>query len=77
MQADFGDDPELLNNEVQKMNKIIDNLALVTFETFVKTREQIISQQSQALIELSTPALKLWDEVLLLPVVGIIDTARA
>jgi len=77
MQSDFGDDPELLNTEVQKMNKIIDNLALVTFETFVRTREQIIGQQSQALLELSTPAIKLWDDILLLPVVGVIDTARA
>lgn len=77
LQVDFGDDPELLNREVQKMNKIIDNLALLTFETFTRTREQIIGQQSQALLELSTPAIKLWDEVLLLPVVGIIDTARA
>ncbi len=77
LQTDFGDDLELLNREVLKMNKIIDNLALVTFETFVRTREQLISQQSQALLELSTPAVKLWDEVLLLPLVGVIDTARA
>jgi len=77
LQMDFGDEPELLNREVQKMNKIIDNLALLTFETFARTREQIIGQQSQALLELSTPALKLWDKVLLLPVVGVIDTARA
>jgi rsbT co-antagonist protein RsbR len=77
LQTDFGDDPELLNREIKKMNKIIDNLALLTFETFTKTREQIITNQSQALLELSTPAIKLWDEVLLLPVVGVIDTVRA
>ena len=77
LQVDFGDDPELLNTEIQKMNKIIDKLALVTFEAYAQAREQIISQQSQALLELSTPALKLWDKVLLLPVVGVIDTARA
>ena len=77
LQIDFSDEPELLNTEVQKMNKIIDNLALLTFETYSKTREQIIGQQSQALLELSVPAIKLWDEILLLPVVGIIDTARA
>ena len=77
LQTDFGDEPELLNREVQKMNKIIDNLALLTFETFARTREQIIGQQSQALLELSIPSIKLWDEILLLPVVGIIDTARA
>ncbi len=77
LQVDFGDEPELLNTEVQKMNKIIDNLALLTFEIYSKTREQIIGQQSQALLELSIPSIKLWDEILLLPVVGIIDTTRA
>jgi rsbT co-antagonist protein RsbR len=41
------------------------------------TREQLIGQQSRALLELSTPVVKLWDEVLLLPIVGVIDTARA
>ena len=77
LQVDFGDDPELLNTEIQKMNKIIDKLALVTFEAYARTREQVISQQSQALLELSTPALKLWDEIMLLPMVGVIDTIRA
>jgi len=77
LQVDFGDDPELLNTEIQKMNKIIDKLALVTFEAYAQAREQIISQQSQALLELSTPALKLWDEIMLLPMVGVIDTIRA
>lgn len=77
LQSDFGNDPELLNNEIQKMNKVMDNLALITFETYSKTREQIIAKQSQSLLELSTPAIKLWDEILLLPVVGIIDTTRA
>lgn len=77
LQGYFGDDPEFLNNEIQKMNKIIDNLTLFAVETFAKIREQIIGQQSQSLLELSTPAIKLWDEILLIPVVGIIDTARA
>lgn len=77
LQVDFGDDPKLLNTEIQKMNKIIDNLALVTFEAYSKTRDQIIGQQSQAFLELSIPSIKLWDEILLLPMVGVIDTARA
>jgi len=77
LQEEFGADPESLNTEVVKMNKIIDKLALVTFEAFARTREEVIAQQSRALIELSTPVLKVWDEILMLPLVGIIDTARA
>ncbi|MFQ5346077.1 MAG: STAS domain-containing protein [Mariprofundus sp.] len=76
MQAAF-DDPQHLNNEIVKMNLIIDRLALVTVETFALTREEVITEQSSSLMELSTPVVKLWDAVVMLPLVGIIDTKRS
>jgi rsbT co-antagonist protein RsbR len=77
LQQEMAAQPEWLNEEVTKMNKIIDNLGMVTFETFVITREQVIAEQSRSLMELSTPCLKVWNEVLLLPLVGVIDTSRS
>src|SRR5262249_38099383 len=38
---------------------------------------QRIAEQSQALIEMSTPVTAIWQDILMLPIVGIIDSQRA
>ncbi|HEY9179509.1 MAG TPA: STAS domain-containing protein, partial [Candidatus Baltobacteraceae bacterium] len=49
---------------------------LVTFDTYVRTRETIITSQTEQLLELSTPVVKLWDGILAVPLVGTLDSAR-
>lgn len=39
--------------------------------------EERVAQQSRSLMELSTPVLRLWEEIVLLPLVGVVDTPRA
>lgn len=46
-------------------------------DVIVHDRERTIRQQQQAIHELSTPVLQLRDRLLILPVVGAIDTYRA
>ncbi|MEP6537950.1 MAG: STAS domain-containing protein [Bryobacteraceae bacterium] len=55
---------------------LLDNLGLFTIESFQKTREDIISRQQQELLELSTPVVRLWENVLALPLIGTLDSAR-
>ena len=42
-----------------------------------KEVEETIRSQSQALMEMSTPAIRIWDGMLLMPLVGAIDTTRS
>jgi len=57
-------------------SRAIDDLALFTFEQFVAARESVIVSQSEQLLELSTPVVKLWTGVLAVPLVGTLDSAR-
>jgi rsbT co-antagonist protein RsbR len=45
--------------------------------SFVEERERIIRDQQDALLELSTPVLQVRERLLILPIIGVLDTARA
>ncbi|MDH5673424.1 MAG: STAS domain-containing protein [Myxococcales bacterium] len=40
-------------------------------------RERTIAAQAATIRELSTPVIQIWDQILILPLIGTIDTARA
>jgi rsbT co-antagonist protein RsbR len=54
-------------------NKILSIVALA----FLEEREKVVRQQQEAIRELSTPVLQFREGMLLLPIVGVIDTQRA
>lgn len=60
-----------------RLDAVLDRLTLLSLNAYVKTRERIIAQQSLSLVELSSPVVRLWDKVLLVPLIGVIDTVRA
>jgi rsbT co-antagonist protein RsbR len=55
---------------------LLDQLGLLTFETFQKSREEVILRQQREIAELSTPVVKLWEGILALPVIGTLDSER-
>jgi rsbT co-antagonist protein RsbR len=45
--------------------------------TYTRIEKETIAAQGRALMEMSTPVTEIWSDVLLLPLVGIIDSKRA
>jgi rsbT co-antagonist protein RsbR len=56
---------------------IIGGLEYIVDITERVRQEQKLLEQSRTIMEISTPALKLWDRVVILPVVGVVDSLRA
>jgi rsbT co-antagonist protein RsbR len=55
----------------------VDGAAMFIFDSYVKVREELIADQAEQLLELSTPVVKLWEGVVAVPLVGTLDSARA
>jgi rsbT co-antagonist protein RsbR len=68
--------PNELTDEIWNSTLIIDNLGLHTCDAFIKAKEEVIRRQQEAMLELSTPVVKLWDGILALPLIGTLDSAR-
>ncbi len=49
----------------------------IVVDTYNHLVEQTLTAQSRSLMEMSTPVTQIWESLLLLPIVGIIDSHRA
>ena len=64
------------------INEVVESLAasqdrVASYQRELEARLQTIEQQRHAIRELSTPVIEVWDGVLCLPVVGVVDTVRS
>ena len=64
-------------NAVRAMTKLIHLDTSIVVDAFSAHVSRIIAEQSQTLLEMSTPVTAIWDGILMLPIVGIIDSKRA
>jgi rsbT co-antagonist protein RsbR len=51
--------------------------AMITADTYSLITSETMIEQSRSLIEMSTPVTAIWEGILMLPLVGIIDSKRA
>lgn len=76
LRAELGREPEALAGEMWAATELIDKLGLYVTDVHQKTREAVIRRQQQEMLELSTPVVELWDELLALPLIGTLDSER-
>lgn len=69
-------DPALRYEVSLLVNQLLDAASLLTFSVYVDGREEIIRRQHQQMLELSTPVVRLWRQVLAVPLIGTLDSAR-
>jgi rsbT co-antagonist protein RsbR len=77
---------DLLRGELKETDKLVeenwlmtvllDKLGLYTTEVYQQNRELVIKRQQEELLELSTPVVELWDNIVALPLIGTLDSAR-
>jgi rsbT co-antagonist protein RsbR len=72
-QTDF----ELLNRVLDAYEPAANRIANTVAVGFVQERERIIRQQQEAIRELSTPVLQVREQLLILPIIGVLDSQRA
>jgi rsbT co-antagonist protein RsbR len=68
---------ELLNRILDAYEPAANRIANTVAVSFVQERERVIRQQQQAIMELSTPVLQVRERLLILPIIGVLDTQRA
>jgi rsbT co-antagonist protein RsbR len=69
--------PDQLNRVLDIYEPAANRVAVTVGVSFVEQRERIIREQQAAIRELSTPVLRVRDRLLILPIIGGLDTQRA
>jgi rsbT co-antagonist protein RsbR len=73
----YHDDFDLLDRVLDAYEPAANRIANTVAVSFVEERERVIREQQDALRELSTPVLQVRERLLILPIIGVLDNARA
>ena len=73
----YHDDFNLLNRVLDAYEPAANRIANTVGVSFVERRERVIRQQQEAIRELSTPVLQVRERLLILPIIGAMDSQRA
>ena len=71
------EDSDLLDRILDAYEPAANRIAVTVGVSFVEERERVIREQQEAIRELSTPVLQVRDRLLILPIIGVLDSPRA
>ena len=69
-------DPKDLVSDMWTTTTLLDKIGLYVMELHQQNREEVIHRQQEELLELSTPVVQLFENILALPLIGTLDSAR-
>ena len=76
LQKEYESDAKSLAEETWTASALVDNLGLLTIDSYTRAREEVVNRQQQELLELSTPVIKLWEGIVAVPLIGTLDSER-
>jgi rsbT co-antagonist protein RsbR len=75
--VNYQHDLDLLNRILDAYEPAANRIAVTVGVSFVEERERVIREQQEAIRELSTPVLQVRERLLILPIIGGLDSQRA
>ena len=73
----YQNDPKTLDRVLDSYEPAANRIAVTVGVSFVEERERVIREQQDAIHELSTPVLQVRERLLILPIIGVLDSQRA
>jgi rsbT co-antagonist protein RsbR len=75
--TNYQDDAGMLERILDAYEPAANRIAVTVGVSFVQERERVIREQQEAIRDLSTPVLQVRERLLILPIIGMLDAARA
>ena len=73
----YKDDIDQLMEVLDIYEPVARNVVNIVANAFIKERDLLVRQQQDAILKLSTPLVQLWENIVLLPLIGVLDSVRA
>ncbi len=72
----YKDDAKKIATAMMALYRLINLDEELAIDTYIAAREEVIAEQAEEIMELSTPVVQVWDGVVAAPIIGTLDSQR-